>query len=1025
MSASYYREQTHFYPSVHTTVSNNVVLPDDHTQADIVAQDSPPSHPAGPPRYCTVKGCTVILLSDYLHKMCEACRGRHRVYAMTKRAKRKMEKAALGSHGGQPVIWMPQDDAIEDEDDEGEAPQSSQSVEAEERAETAETFRFPPESWDHNAIDPTLFSQESALAGALTLPGSSNHSLRTRNIARQQEALADAALNSPYAPLADNPTSMNLQTGMQLPLASLSPAIFDRPSDGRDESAPPRICSIKGCKAHVPGNSFFKMCEPCRDRYRNYGITKRAKWKQEKEVAVAELQKVHGEEDDRPAEAGLSMSPLLKSTEPEWHEWQTDGTTRMQTPQSADGGAGPSAPRPARMCTVSHCREILPSDYHFLRCDRHRLQNRHHSKLKRVRDKEVKVAAFNHWMASVGHTNGSEPPPALVPDDGSDSEEEHGPSYDNEGTPGTGIPATGLPPAARGMRRTNHVCSIKVCFNLLAPTNPWRMCDACRARDRAHRREKALRDSGVITTPPPRAPRRSRTADGVDQEQAGGDGAAGDLPKKKKKKKKKKKAVEEAPAESQPGGSDPASTTVQQAPDVEVSGEPQAPGLVFMAPLLPPQSSSAAVTEQAPPSEIPADPTLPANSTPLAEVLPTTDVPPPASSHPMAEPIAAPFQIVSAEEIVSRTTQAEATAAAPKKKRKVHKSAASGMPSAPGHVNAEASSSTSGVPAAPLPPPPIQPAPPAAHEPLPFPPPPPFPIDAPPHGYPQYYAQPYGMQPYGAQPPPYPYSHYGPHYQYPPPPYAYQSPYPAYPQPYPYAPLPPYGQQPYGPPPYSVAGPPPPVPPPPQGTYSVSSDFVSRTDYAAASQSVHQQGGTSYGGPAGTAPHYATFSAKTGEPHNRVSSVPSVLRRKRPLEGEGMFYAGKQPAASASSSTEQGAAPPVPERPAASAAPESDPHPEVIASASNSGSGPIDDAMTQVVCGNQKCRRPLSATHHGGLCARCRERLKKRSEKAKHRFRLEPRRLVGKAGATADDRGSVESSEQHVHVTELGAALAA
>ncbi|TFY54212.1 hypothetical protein EVJ58_g8993 [Rhodofomes roseus] len=860
MSASYYREQTHFYPSVHTTVSNNVVLPDDHTQADIAAQGSPPSHPAGPPRYCTVKGCTVILLSDYLHKMCEACRGRHRVYAMTKRAKRKMEKAALGSHGGQPVIWMPQDDAIEDEDDEGEAPQSSQSVEAEERAE---------------------------------------------------------------------------------------------------------------------------MCEPCRDRYRNYGITKRAKWKQEKEVAVAELQKVHGEEDDRPAEAGLSMSPLLKSTEPEWHEWQTDGTTRMQTPQSADGGAGPSAPRPARMCTVSHCREILPSDYHFLRCDRHRLQNRHHSKLKRVRDKEVKVAAFNHWMASVGHTNGSEPPPALVPDDGSDSEEEHGPSYDNEGTPGTGIPATGLPPAARGMRRTNHVCSIKVCFNLLAPTNPWRMCDACRARDRAHRREKALRDSGVITTPPPRAPRRSRTADGVDQEQAGGDGAAGDLPKKKKKKKKKKKAVEEAPAESQPGGSDPASTTVQQAPDVEMSGEPQAPGLVFMAPLLPPQSSSAAVTEQAPPSEIPADPTLPANSTPLAE-------------------------IVSAEEIVSRTTQAEATAAAPKKKRKVHKSAASGMPSAPGHVNAEASSSTSGVPAAPLPPPPIQPAPPAAHEPLPFPPPPPFPIDAPPHGYPQYYAQPYGMP------------------TYPPPPYAYQSPYPAYPQPYPYAPLPPYGQQPYGPPPYSVAGPPPPVPPPPQGTYSVSSDFVSRTDYAAASQSVHQQGGTSYGGPAGTAPHYATFSAKTGEPHNRVSSVPSVLRRKRPLEGEGMFYAGKQPAVSASSLTEQGAAPPVPERPAASAAPESDPHPEVIASASNSGSGPIDDAaMTQVVCGNQKCRRPLSATHHGGLCARCRERLKKRSEKAKHRFRLEPRRLVGKAGATADDRGSVESSEQHVHVTEVGAALAA
>ena len=45
---------------------------------------------------------------------------------------------------------------------------------------------------------------------------------------------------------------------------------------------------------------------------------------------------------------------------------------------------------PSRMCTVSHCHKILPGYYRYKRCEQHRLQNRHHSQLKRVREKEVK-----------------------------------------------------------------------------------------------------------------------------------------------------------------------------------------------------------------------------------------------------------------------------------------------------------------------------------------------------------------------------------------------------------------------------------------------------------------------------------------------------------------------------------------------------------------------------------------------------------------------------------------------------------
>ena len=49
---------------------------------------------------------------------------------------------------------------------------------------------------------------------------------------------------------------------------------------------------------------------------------------------------------------------------------------------------------------MSHCREILPPGHKYLRCERHRVQNRHHSKLKRVRDKESKARVVASWVAT-------------------------------------------------------------------------------------------------------------------------------------------------------------------------------------------------------------------------------------------------------------------------------------------------------------------------------------------------------------------------------------------------------------------------------------------------------------------------------------------------------------------------------------------------------------------------------------------------------------------------------------------------
>ena len=56
---------------------------------------------------------------------------------------------------------------------------------------------------------------------------------------------------------------------------------------------------------------------------------------------------------------------------------------------------------PARMCTVSHCHKILPGYYRYKRCEQHRLQNRHHSQLKRVREREIKGVGSEKGAALV------------------------------------------------------------------------------------------------------------------------------------------------------------------------------------------------------------------------------------------------------------------------------------------------------------------------------------------------------------------------------------------------------------------------------------------------------------------------------------------------------------------------------------------------------------------------------------------------------------------------------------------------
>ncbi|RPD65645.1 hypothetical protein L227DRAFT_607121 [Lentinus tigrinus ALCF2SS1-6] len=884
-------------------------------------------------RTCSVKGCSAQLPAGYTNKMCEECRGRHRVYAMTKRAKRKMEKALLNGSAAQngQVVWMPQDEGAQHEHEQPVAGPSRQFEDPHVQDENLPHFDFPAE-WDPQAIDPRLFSQASELAGALTLPGTvlqhvTGREVFARNDHQPQQLPQESPHHSPQQPPPSHtrspsaapppPTAPEIHPILAevlkaVPNFNLSTRVTSGPTvdtPGSSEGPlPPRFCSIKGCKTLIAGNSFFKMCEPCRDRYRSYGTTKRAKWRREKEAAVQELHKLRSEEDARRAAEGLP--PLPPPEEETWHEYSppaTDGPslhpagspsgsgTPAPVPAPAEG-QDPNAPLPPRMCTVSHCREILPGDYQFLRCERHRIQNRHHSKLKRVRDKEVKAQVHDDWAAAVGAQlaggsageEGTED--VSVPDvalsatdiaqvfgelekelrDGSLGPEftgvvaEAGVDVDttqqSEDTP-LGEPSTGVPPAARGTRRTNHVCSIKTCANLLSPSNPWKMCDLCRSRDRASRRLKALRDSGLI---PPEVAAGKIVEMKMEVEGRGEVKGKGEKKDKKekggKKKKKKGKKGDDAPATeatvpaqadetvasgSASGSGSTAESEIVQQPadtaenpnpsiDVDMSDgaiDPSAlhhttpatesqssvfnnANLIFMEPIFGELASTLRHFAQLTGSDSPSA---------TAEPMQSTDVP----QGDVAEPS-------SPKQDVPTVTAPPTPAAPPSPKKKGSKG--KGKAKASSQPNGDVPAGSAQQQAGEVP----QPVDTVAHEanasnPVTAPaanedpsqhPPPPYP--PPPNGYPYYmpppympYGQPLGYQ-YGYPPPP-PTPGKGPSGQPPPPPPMYQHPYGPYPpyayaypgQPYPYP-----GYMPPPPPPGQSYSPPPPAPqqysPPPQ-----------------------------------------------------------------------------------------------------------------------------------------------------------------------------------------------------------------
>ncbi|KAK1227206.1 hypothetical protein PQX77_009840 [Marasmius sp. AFHP31] len=282
--------------------------------------------------------------------MCDSCREKHRRYATTKRAKRKLEKAALQGHTVIPIeqipgsaLWLTGSagsgkgsgsskpkkaqsqgdipgrvqDSLPEFNPETALPdallypETDSAVSQSTSTPTASTSKasptlqtstspssLPGTSWHISNIDPRMFdaqSSSSELAGALTfLP---RHSI---------SQLDTVEAGTPQA--SENST-----------VPSASPEFEDPASALEESSKHRRYCSIKGCKAVLSAESSYKMCTPCRDRYRNYGITKRAKWKAERVAFDQELEKLRHAEDERRAKEGLP--PLSESPE-ELRAWE-------------------------------------------------------------------------------------------------------------------------------------------------------------------------------------------------------------------------------------------------------------------------------------------------------------------------------------------------------------------------------------------------------------------------------------------------------------------------------------------------------------------------------------------------------------------------------------------------------------------------------------------------------------------------------------------------------------------------------
>ncbi|KAF7309789.1 WD-REPEATS-REGION domain-containing protein [Mycena indigotica] len=414
------------------------------------------------PQQCSVRGCSKVVevptdpLARKPPKMCLNCRGKHRQYADSKRARRKAEKALIvglsdGSLPLEPTPTKPAKTLLE------QYPELLASLTLAERAKPKRVNKtaIVPASPSTTSEWPILYnpSSSSTLAGALGEP------------------------TPPPIP--------------QLPLPPVETSADEKP----------RYCSVKGCKVIIVESIVtypYKMCQSCRNRYRVYGVTKRKKSKTARAEHDRELKQLLDKEDERRANEGLA--PLTECPEeleayqqalvdaqsalPLPHQALTHGKPQVIMPPPDPRFVRPtlasSSSSPLRVCSVSHCHKILLGSYRFKRCEVHRQQNRMHSFIKRGRELIQKGILAEDGTVLI------QPGPIKAPKSSKGKERAN-----SEALPATSVEDDDdnqvIQPTPISKRNTKSnkdpaICKQDGCCNLIMPGTRWRTCTNCKAK---------------------------------------------------------------------------------------------------------------------------------------------------------------------------------------------------------------------------------------------------------------------------------------------------------------------------------------------------------------------------------------------------------------------------------------------------------------------------------------------------------------------------------------------------------------
>ncbi|KIK70053.1 hypothetical protein GYMLUDRAFT_67310 [Collybiopsis luxurians FD-317 M1] len=466
------------------------------------------------PRRCSARGCSKLLSPNSIQKMCDRCRERHRAYGATKRAKRKLEKAAL----------LGQADAASPELEPVPTPSSSASA---------------VDSGVDNIVDDDIIQGESPAVGVrrmcsskgcktsgslddqftMCIPCRNRYNRIIQEGKRWREDLkspsnipeelnAESTNFSPSTPSAAGMSPVPIDETATLPLSfkkhtiSMPPdtnitgssVTLDQCQVARSSSSPSldhpvilpdplqHICTVSHCHIVLPGTYIYKRCEKHRAQDRAHGRLRlkrvrlglitgkssssashisaigRKHHSKHPDIANGQDDNLEDRSDDNPTQDDDSRQEKLKHSESLAHGHDHDSTKDLP---NAEGKAREHTGR------VTAADKSLPKT-------RVRKQKRVGTKTKTTKHASTPSAM------SRASDKGNEKKKRSSGDNGRGAEDvEVAAALDECSRSDNQVHVEKGGADVGRLLRSSFVCSGNGCMNLVIPRESWQMCVTC------------------------------------------------------------------------------------------------------------------------------------------------------------------------------------------------------------------------------------------------------------------------------------------------------------------------------------------------------------------------------------------------------------------------------------------------------------------------------------------------------------------------------------------------------------------